>query len=58
MRRGEHVAHMGDRREGKSHLEDLGIDGKNILKRIIKKQFGIPWTTLIWFRIGQNGGDL
>ena len=25
---GEHVAHTGDRREGKGHLEDLGVDGR------------------------------
>jgi hypothetical protein len=33
-------------------LEDLGVDGKIILKCILKTSDGEAWTGLIWLRIG------
>jgi hypothetical protein len=52
-----HVASRGERRityrilvcrpEGREHLEDLGIDGRIILKRILNKWY-VAWTGLIW----------
>jgi len=57
-----HVAYRGERRgayrilvrkpEGKNHLEDPGVDGKIILRRIFRKWDVGAWTGLIWLRIG------
>jgi hypothetical protein len=39
-------------------LEDPGLDGRIIFKRIFKKWDGRAWTGLIWLRIGTGGGLL
>jgi hypothetical protein len=39
-------------------LEDLKVDGRTILLRIVKKQTGSRWTGLSWFRVKTNGGML
>ena len=68
MRRAGHVARMGERRgvyrvlvgkpEGKNHLGDPGIDGKIILRWILRKYDVVVWTGSIWLRIGTGGGHL
>jgi hypothetical protein len=55
------VARTGERRgaytilvgkpEERDQLEDLGPDGRIILKRIIKEWHGPIWTGFIWLRI-------
>jgi hypothetical protein len=47
----------GDLRE-KDHLQDLGVDGRLILKWTFKKWYREAWTGLIWFKIGTGGGRL
>jgi len=32
----------------RNHFEDLGVDGKIILKWILKKWHGEAWTGLLW----------
>jgi hypothetical protein len=63
MRWTDHVSSMGERRgahgilvekpEGKNHLEDLDVDGKIILKYILRKWIVGAWNRLIWLMIGQ-----
>jgi hypothetical protein len=37
----------------RDHLGDLVVDGRMILRRIIRKQM---WTGFMWLRIESNGG--
>jgi hypothetical protein len=43
---------------GRDHVRDLGVDGRIILKWILKKCGVKVWTGLIWLRIGTGGGLL
>jgi len=42
----------------RDHLEDLGVDGRIILKCILKKIGCGAWTVLIQLRLGPVGGLL
>jgi hypothetical protein len=48
---------MGNVRE-RDHLEDPGLDGRIILKRMFRKWDTLIWSGLIWLRIGTGGGHL
>jgi len=39
-------------------LEDPGVDGRIILRRIFRKWNVVIWTGLIWLRIGTGGWHL
>ena len=62
-----HVALMGDKRTAyrvfiqkpnrRSHFESLGVDGRIILKCVLKKRDGTVWTKL-WLRTEKGGGLL
>jgi hypothetical protein len=42
----------------REHSEDLGVDGKIILERILGKQGGKIWTGCVSLRTGISGGLL
>jgi hypothetical protein len=44
--------------ESKSFLVDLSVDGRIILKCIVKKYGVKMWTGFIWIRIKSSGGLL
>jgi hypothetical protein len=47
----------GNLSEG-DHLEDPGIDGRVILKRILRKWNVGVWSGSVWLRIGTGGGHV
>lgn len=44
--------------KGRGHLEDLGVEGKKILKLILWKEDENLWTVCIWLRIGTSSRPL
>jgi hypothetical protein len=48
---------FGLQKMSRDNLEDLSVDGRIILKCILKNSVG-AWAGLIWLRIGTGGGCL
>jgi hypothetical protein len=44
--------------EEKKQLGRIGLDGRIILKIILKKYDVMVWTGFIWLRVGTSGGLL
>jgi hypothetical protein len=38
-----------------THLENLALDGRIMLKSIFKNQYGWAWTEFIWLRTETSG---
>jgi hypothetical protein len=47
-----------DSLKGRNHSEDLGIDGRTILKFIFDKYCWKLWIEFMWLRIETGGGFL
>jgi hypothetical protein len=45
-----HIKFVVDSLNGRDHSENLGADGRIILKLILRKEGGRVWTALIWLR--------
>jgi hypothetical protein len=41
----------GNLEEG-DHLEDPGVDGRNVLKWMFEKWYGETWNGSVWLRMG------
>jgi hypothetical protein len=49
---------VGKHEEKRDHLEDPGVDGRKILRKIFRKWDAVVWTGLSWLGIGTGGGHL
>jgi len=58
MRWAGHVARMGGNLRERDHLGGLGVDGRIILRWILRKWDVGVWTGSSWLRIGTGGGHL
>jgi hypothetical protein len=57
-RRGACKGFSGENLREGNDLEDSGLDGRIILKRIFERLDGRAWTGSIWLKIGAGSGLL
>jgi hypothetical protein len=53
-----HTQFLSENLKGRDHLENIDVDGRVILKWILKKYGGRVYTRFIWLGIGTSGGLL
>jgi hypothetical protein len=53
-----HTVFQLENLKGRDHLEDLDVDERIILGRILEKYCWNAWTGFIWLRIASSGGLL
>jgi len=53
-----HAKYWSENLSGRHHVENIGVDGRIKLDRILKKQSGNLSIGFIWLRIGTSGGLL
>jgi hypothetical protein len=46
---------FGSNLKKRDHLENLGIDGKILLKWIISEWYRLAWAGFVWLRRGNSG---
>jgi hypothetical protein len=51
-----HVQFWSENLDGRDYSEDLGVDGKVILQRVLRKYGRNVWTGFTWLKIGTSGG--
>jgi hypothetical protein len=56
-RRGVYMVFVGNLKE-RRHLEDPGIDGRIISRRMFRKLDVEAWAGSIWLMLGTDGGHL
>jgi hypothetical protein len=50
-----HTKSWSENLTGRGHKEDLGVDGRIVLKWILEKWGGKVWAGFIWFRTETSG---
>jgi hypothetical protein len=57
MRLAKYVAHVGEKKTERDHIDDPDINGSILFYHILKL-YGKMWPEIIWFRTGKIGAIL